>query len=47
MHPVARLLNKPSFYTLPLVFTILLLLIMLIPAKSDAMPVFARKYDMS
>ncbi len=46
MYPVARLLNKPSVYILSLVFT-MLLLITLIPTKSNAMPVFARKYDMS
>jgi len=47
MYPVARLLNKPSVYILSLVFIMLLLLITLIPTKSNAMPVFARKYDMS
>jgi hypothetical protein len=30
-----------------LVFIVLMLLIIVIPSKSDAMPVFARKYDMS
>ena len=47
MYPIARLLNKPSVYILSLVFIMLLLLITLIPTKSEAMPVFARKYDMS
>ena len=47
MYPIARLLNKPSVYILSLVFIMLLLLITLIPSKSEAMPVFARKYDMS
>jgi hypothetical protein len=47
MYPVAHLFNKPSVYILSLVFTMLLLLITLIPTKSNAMPVFARKYDMS
>ena len=47
MYPVARLLNKPSVYILSLVFTMLVLLTTLIPTKSNAMPVFARKYDMS
>ena len=47
MNSTARLLNNNPFVTIiPLAF-ITLLLIMLIPAKSGAMPVFARKYDMS
>jgi len=47
MHLTARLLNKPSVTIISLLFIMLLLLMMLIPTKSGAMPVFARKYDMS
>ena len=37
----------PAFNYIPLLFIIMILLIMIIPSKSNAMPVFARKYDMS
>jgi hypothetical protein len=46
MHRKARLMNQSSVYINSLLI-IMLLLIMLIPSKSDAMPVFARKYNMS
>ena len=47
MYATARLLHHPSVYIISLIFTMLLILAALIPSKSDAMPVFARKYDMS
>jgi hypothetical protein len=37
----------PGFDSALLIFIVLMLLIIVIPSKSDAMPVFARKYDMS
>jgi len=46
MHSPAHLLYKPPVTIISLAF-IMLLLITLIPTKSDAIPVFARKYDMS
>jgi hypothetical protein len=46
MHSTSGLLTKPSVTVFPLLF-IMLLLFTLIPSKSGAMPVFARKYDMS
>ncbi len=46
MHSTSGLLTKPSVTVIPLLF-IMLLLFTLIPSKSGAMPVFARKYDMS
>jgi len=47
MHTSAPLLQKPSATITVLLFIMLLLVITLIPTKSDAIPVFARKYDMS
>jgi len=46
MHSTSGLLTRPSVTLIPLLF-IMLLLFTLIPTKSGAMPVFARKYDMS
>ena len=46
MYSIPRLLTKPSVTVISLLF-IMLLLLTLIPTKSGAMPVFARKYDMS
>jgi hypothetical protein len=37
----------PAFNLTPLFFCMMILLVMVIPSKSNAMPVFARKYDMS
>ena len=36
-----------AFNFAPLLFILLILMVMVIPSKSNAMPVFARKYDMS
>ena len=47
MHSPVPLLQRPSVTIAVLLLSMLLLLITLIPTKSDAMPVFARKYDMS
>jgi len=47
MYSPTRLLDKPSVTIISLIFIMLLLVITLIPSNSDAMPVFARKYDMS
>ena len=46
MHSTSGMLTRPSVTLIPLLF-IMLLLFTLIPSKSGAMPVFARKYDMS
>ncbi len=46
MCSIPRLLARPPVTFISLLF-IMLLLLMLIPTKSGAMPVFARKYDMS
>jgi len=47
MSPQIPPLKQPAIYITSLIFIMPLLLVMLIPAKSDAMPVFARKYDIS
>ncbi|MGD8804104.1 MAG: hypothetical protein PVG12_13045 [Gammaproteobacteria bacterium] len=47
MYSRAHAPRLPAFnYAFPL-FIIMILLVMVIPSKSNAMPVFARKYDMS
>jgi hypothetical protein len=47
MPPQIPLLKLPAVYIISLLFIMLLLVVTLIPSKSDAMPVFARKYNIS
>jgi len=47
MQPQIPLIKQPVLYIISLFFIMLLLVITLIPSRSDAMPVFARKYNIS
>ena len=47
MQPELPLIKQPAVYISALMFLMLLSIVTLIPSKSDAMPVFARKYDIS